>query len=292
MVSSTAPWLLPHLNIYNEILSNLKAEPVTGTAADFLEGRALKLLARILDSWVYKVSNTGEKVVAPADGKEPAIFWDGHGLVLRPYTMEELAFWDYLLLAKRISRLATKDTLIVDLGAGTGLQTIFLRALGCKAPVLCLEMFLPALEIGQTLSKSLNLQNVGFGALNLALAENLPELGNLVGRDRPVMIISRQVLYPFFSEEQYSRLFDYLIGPLKVSAGIHLERTGRFTPAFARLQDAFGGPLKTPPKHQGMTDDPMEHLVNRPDIAVGEHHEIWPHYLGTYFPRYVQWQRR
>lgn len=285
-------WLTPHTRIYSEILENLKGQPVTGTAVEFLDGRALQLLSKIFECWVYKVDDSGKKVMAFVKDGTPAVFWDGRELGLRPYNAKEHALWDYAILAKRIKRLATKDTLIVDIGAGTSLQAIILRVMGCDAPILSLEMFMSALEIGKTICSSLGLKDIYFGAANLTNPEGLRELGKMLPSDRPMIVISRHVLYPFFNEQEFSRLFDYLIRERKVAAGVHLERVGRFTPTFLRIQEAYGSTLKTPPKHEGVTDDPIQHLFTRPDITVGEHHEVWPHFINTYFPRYLQWTRK
>ena len=293
MDSVDAPWLGPHEDIYGRILADLRANPVSGSPADFLNGRAMQLLTDVLARTAYMIDGQGraEYVAGPPDGTR-AIFWNGQELGLKPYNAKTLAFSDFELLAQRIMRLAPSDAFIVDLGAGTSIQSVVLRAQGCTLPVLSLDLFPSALEIGRILCSSLRLKDISFGAFNLTIPAQLSRLRDELPKNRPIILLSRQVLYPFFDEADYTRLFDFFINEVHAYGGIHLERTGRFTPAFQKIQSRFGSELPIPPKHRDKRDDPLSYLATRPDISVQERIEIWPHYVETYFPSYLSWLRR
>ncbi len=294
MVSLDAPWIAPHADNYQFVLERAKtARPQT--VDQFLSGPALDILGAILDPAVYVVDLENKRIdfrTDPAEG-DPCLYWMGDSLGQRGYDMREYKLGAFYALAQSVVRIANTlpaPPLVLDLGAGTCLQAIVLRGIGSTLPVLCLDVFQSALEIGQILCAKLGLSNIGFAGIDLS-GPSLGELRGIVQNfgERPVIVLSRHAIYPFYSRAEYTRLFDYLINDLGVSAGLHLERTGRFTPSFARLQAEVPFPLKIPGKHEGKTEDPLHDLMARPDVLITDHQEIIPHYLNKYFPRYLAW---
>lgn len=249
MTSPNAYWLAPHNDIYNRILADLAASPVTGTPAAFLEHRVHTLLAEILDFATYTVDGPSNVTFSwrPQEGAT-ALFWDGAQLLQKPYKKKQLGLGDYMLLAGRIMDIAKDDAVIVDLGAGTALQAIVLRSLGCNAPYVCLDLFENALNAGAMLCRSLGLENIHFRALDLTSAKGISALAEGLREHKRLVVVSRHAIFPYYSRADLERLFDLLIGDLHAAAGVHLERVGRFTPTFQKLQEQFKGALVVSPR--------------------------------------------
>lgn len=294
MAQDVALWVHQHGAIYRRILEALRATPVTGTASAFLAHRAVPLMHEIFDHSAYIAPDASGSVTYSMDVKDgtPAIFWDGAKLLTRPYDAHEHALSDFKNIGRKLMDLGGKDATILDIGAGTSIQAITLRALGCRFPVIALDLFPDALSIGKRLCSSLGIQGVMFGTADLTTEQHLSSLAEIVPRDRPIIALSRHAIYPFYSAPQYERLFDCLVRDVGVAGGVHLERTGRFTPAFKAIQAQFASELQVPRKHLDKNDDPLTHLAARNDITVKERVEVWPHYLETYFPSYLSWVRR
>lgn len=293
MVAPDAPWVGPHSGIYDRILEKLSKTPV-GDLRGFLATQAGVVLDEILDSQAYRVDPSGGLTFGPGVPGAPSLFYDGSALKAVPLDMQAHRLGAFVDLARKIQGFAG-EPLVVDLGAGTCIQAIVMRACGLNNPVLNLDVFKTALEIGEKLCSTLGIQDVHFSAVDLTNSANHEPLTTAIRRladSRPIIVISRYAIYPFYDAREYAGLFDYLIRDVRVDGGVHLERTGRFTPTFKALQASVSGSFTISRKHQTKLDDPLGYLISRPDVEVIEHTEIFPHYVNEYFPRYLGWKRK
>ncbi|MGE4064061.1 MAG: hypothetical protein AB7E79_11905 [Rhodospirillaceae bacterium] len=261
-------------------------------AGDFLAGPVHETLDEILDAYAYRMVGTKARFEEkPTDGA-PAIYWTGNALESRPFNLAEHRLRAFQIFSDKIKSLG--ECAVIDLGAGTCIQAVVLRASGSSQPVICVDVFKSALEIGETLCRKLKIEGISFAVTDLSKPKNFEPFAKAVqsaAAGRPLVVISRHAIYPFYSEGEYTNLFDFLVRDLKVSAGLHLERTGRFTPTFQKLQAPVPFQLTFPRKHTS-TDDPLQHLTMRSDIKISEDQEIWPHFVNEYFPRFISWVRR
>lgn len=293
MVSLDAPWIAPHDDYYRRILELVRAKPPTGLEA-FLDNEVYELIGEILDSRVLIDARTYRGAEAHTQEGDPVMYWDGQQLIFAPYNKRDRRLGAFFYLAERISRYASdlpREPVILDLGAGTCIQSIILRAIGFRGPILNLDVFQSALDIGKALCSALGLTDINFAGADLSAADlgHLEPIKDFAG-GRPIFVVSRYAIYPFYSAAEYGRLFDYLIRHLGIVGGVHLERTGRFTPSFEKVKAQAKFPITIPAKHVGKNDDPLAHLIGRPDVRVLEHDEISPHYVDEYFPRYLAWR--
>ena len=172
-ISSEESWEHPHTVIYRRVLEAVEADPPKPPADKFLVERAPALLRQTFGS-AFGYTRKGNSLVYREfkDGEE-VIFWNGESFETVNHSDIDHYVGDYIAFAQHVMDLAAgRDLLVVDMGAGTCMQAIPLRAAGCDLPVMNLDYF--ELSIGRKLIESLQLDGCLSYAhvdINAALAE-------------------------------------------------------------------------------------------------------------------------
>jgi len=238
----------------------------------------------------------------PLENGDNVLFWNGDDIELRPYNAADYAIADYLLIAKNLGKLRERvgaDPLILDIGAGICTQAFALRDAGLAWPIYNLDLFSNALEIGAKVAQALAVKDIHFGQVNVLGAltndQNRSVLTSTIkglAGTRPIVVISRFAIHPFFSIREYQNLFLWLLNEVGVAGGAHLEMCGYHTKAYRRLCQKVGVPLKLANKTVNEAGDPLHFLLSVPGVETIERQELWPHYLSTMFPSYAAWSRQ
>jgi len=299
-VSSKDSWEPPHTEIYNRLLDNLTANPPKPPAGRFLLEDAPRLLR---DSFGHAngcgFNETGNGLAyRPVMDGEEVIHWTGSAFTSAPFSNAAYYVGEYVEFAKRILALAGgRETLVLDLGAGTCLQAVALRVAGCNFPILNLDYF--ELIIGQRIVEGLGLSNMLFGAvdINAALAqqESAAALKRTIlsaADGLPILALSRYAIHGFYTEPEYQRLFRFLLNDVGAIAGLHLEMCGHKTPTYRAMQKMSRIDLLVARKSLAADGDPLTYLQNHPQLEVIQREEVWPHHLNTRFPSFISWKRK
>ncbi len=184
----------------------------------------------------------------------------------------------------------------MDIGAGTCVLAIALRAIGCEFPVLHIEADAHAIAVGMTLAKSINLKKTGYHTIDLnnamATAEARAKLKKTivtVAAGRPIIIVSRWSLHGFSSQAENERLLRFFIRDIGARGGVHDEMCGYLTPSYARMTSQMSVPIPVGNKLKDAAGDPLRYLETYPGIDVTERIEIRPHLISTRFPSSLCW---
>lgn len=298
-VSSKESWVPPHTKIYNRLLADIVSNPPTGTAGEFLRDRAPAMLRQSFgEPFGWAVS--GKKITfrQVSDG-EPCLYWNGAAFESRPFSEVDHYVGEYLTFGRRLIELAASvggEPLLVDLGAGTCMQAVALRSLGCNLPILNLDFF--GLAIGQQLTESLGLSNMLFGAVDIngALAHQdttagLKDIILSTAAGRPIIAFSRVAVFGFYSAPEYERLMEFVINGIGAVAGLHVEACGHLTQTFQYMQREAKGKLQIAPKCLAADGDLFAYLESRTDIKVTQREEVWPHFIHTRFHSSLAWRK-
>lgn len=301
-ISSKSSWKPPHTEIYNRLLEAIIAEPPSGTADRFLRERAPALLRTTFgEPFGYGLAPGNENKITYRNVREgeQVIYWNGSSFENRPFAEFDYYVGDYFIFAQRIIDTAATiggSPLIVDLGAGTCMQAVALRAAGCDLPILNLDYF--ELAIGQRIAEGLRLDNMLFGQVDinaaLANADHAAELRQAIlaaAGGAPVIIISRYAIFGFFSKLEYERLMDFAIGSLSTAAGLHLEMSGHLTSTFRKMCGMSRYKLFVAPKCLASEGNFPGYLETRSDVEIIQREEVWPYQLASRFPSFLSWRK-
>ena len=141
MVSPTASWLAPHLNIYKKTLAFLEGPRPLTSLNEFLQNEGMHFSKlRVKRCYGYVGPNEQKKLVyKPVTTGEVVKFWNGSVVEDVPFDEERFRVGDYATLAGKILKIAEglkhPSPVILDLGAGTCTLAVALRAAGCPFPI-------------------------------------------------------------------------------------------------------------------------------------------------------------
>jgi len=205
---------------------------------------------------------------------------------------------DYAAFAQHVIDLsAGRNLLVVDMGAGTCMQAIALRAYGCNLPVMNIDYF--ELSIGRTLIESLELDGMSYAHvdINTALAypESAAHLRDTIlsaAQGRKILMLSRYAIHGFFTPPEYQRLFKFFLEDLGAVAGVHLEMCGAGTPTYQRMCELAHQKLTVANKILAAEGNTLAYLEHMPGIEIVQRQEVWPHELTTRFPSFLSWKKR
>lgn len=298
-VSSKEVWLAPHFEIYQRLLKALETEP-KNSAEQFLKDRAPALLRETygaINAYAFNDDLTGVGLRTVSDGDQ-VVKWTGRAFESGTHSEFDAHVSDYFDFAERVIAIADSLSapMVLDLGAGTCLQTVALRAKGSALPVLNLDYF--DLAIGRKLVELLSLENVAFGHVDVVAALSSPATAADLKRTileaaagRPVIVLTRMSIFGFMTEPEYQRLFAFLLNDLGVAAGLHLEICGHKTSMFQKMRAMRRNDLRVASKCLQGHGEPLEYLASLDAVEVVERQEIWPHILSTRFPSFLSWRR-
>jgi len=303
MISENAGWLAPHVTLYDSIKKYLEDDPPTGTPMDFLFSRAHRFFELTNQNaaprgYLPPSASGIVKFDSLHDG-DKILFWNGQDLEIGEWHLADFEVGDYLALGQRIQEFGReRDPLVLDLGSGTSLLAVGMRAANCSFPFLGLELFEDAIAIGELLTKSLGINDAKMAHVDIShmlddpnRRTKLREFILQYADGRNIIAASRHAIHPFYQEGQYQRLFDFLINDLRVYGGMHLEMCGHQTATYPRLLARMSGALYLSPKLRNEHGTPLKYLSSLPSIHIVERIDIWPHFLGGRWPSFISWTR-
>lgn len=304
-----SPWLLRTqvgfgpTSRFTRICSRVCAEPVTPPVDSFLKNASPKLF---IDAYgeAYGFVREADKSLSyrTPTPEDYVLFWTGSACEYARYDETFYFVGDHIRIAKSIAALAESlgysDPLVVDLGAGTCIQGIALRAAGLSFPILNLDYFPWPLQIGELLATQLGLSGFLFHNIDIneqlsasKSTEDFAEFVKGIAADRPIIVTSRHALHPFFSVPEYERLFSFLTETLNADAGVHVEMCGHRTAAFLAVDTFFDGNPPVANKIKDEPGDPLTYLEQSGLVDVVERHQIWAHFVNLRYPSFISWKR-
>lgn len=298
---------------YEAVTRSLIKAPARGFKADlkrlphifFLSEEVKDIGIKPRPAWLQLNDGWG---AAEPKGGEQALYWNGTELGARPHPGPERAWSEeYEDFANRVVSVAApmaRSPVIVEIGAGTGAVTFHLadiaRSRGLREMrFVNIERDAAALAFSRIFSDRYKLpinhilMDVG---ASLDRQSDLDELASRVhAEERPVIVITHGALHPFYTDEQYAKLFPYLVRGLNAVAGVHLERNGFRTATFENLRGRFRE--NTYEVHQQFTEcasDPFEYLANNSanlGISIRSRQELFRHFPPRHAPSFMAWSR-
>jgi hypothetical protein len=238
---------------------------------------------------------------------DPALYWTGSEVGIRPHPGAAEAWTEeYVDFAGRVIAVAERigPATIIEVGSGTGALTFHLinlaRAQGLSEPTLFnIERSPTALAFSSIFAKrhglAINHIPMDMGA-SLDHPANLDELSSRVrAAGRPVIVITHNALHPFYTDDQYRKLFPYLMQGLGAVAGIHLERVGFRTKTFAALLNQFeGGTYAIKRQFTECPADPLGYIEKNAanlGVSIAERIDLFPHFIPRNAPSFLRWSR-
>lgn len=274
---------------YRELLSELLQRPRADLAADLAWLPAAVLRA-------YETSRGAKQ-----EPLESVIYWNGEAVESRPWpNVAEVWSQDYRSFAECVIEVADQfpGCTIIDIGSGFGAISLYVnreRPNNFRFVNIDREAF--ALCAGAEFAQRhrMNMTSVWMDISSSLQTQNeMDLLAEIIGSG-PSIVITRGALHPFYTNDQYRQLFDFLLHDVRVSAGVHLEINGFRTKTFNEVARVFNEPIPITP-FWDTKSDPFEILLARNDTEIVDRVEIWPHYQGlhmsglSHWPSYLSWR--
>lgn len=294
---------------YADALAGLLTDP--GDPARILQATVPSLLTRPRPGYLQR---NGESVwVEKLKDGDPALFWNGGTIEARRFDARQNEIAEFLTLAEKVAgyieRRGNGPMVVIDVGAGFGAFSLYLHerlgdAARSKCRIVNVERDVVALVVAELLLDQLGARST---VANIAADMNLAVNGDEslwqalrtatadLPDDRGVVIVTRGALHPYFSDDQYRKMFGMLMQRLRPRAGFHFELVGHRAPEFAQISARL--PQKSPVAEVYLSNpsDPfavLKALAGEFGIAIVEYAGAPPQFFHDRLLSYLSWQRQ